>query len=101
MPCIAILISTSKSKNPCSFLLWLYSLYNKIRNKGKIVSKVLISTNKLGVALLTCSHSYSGGVNRRIPIQAGPRQKMQESIKKTTKSKGAQAIEHLLARMSP
>jgi hypothetical protein len=26
---------------------------------------------------------------------------MQESIKKTTKSKGAQAIEHLLARMSP
>jgi hypothetical protein len=36
MPCIAILISTSK--NPCSFLYGLYSLFNKIRNKGKIVS---------------------------------------------------------------
>jgi hypothetical protein len=36
MPCIAILISTSK--NPCSFLLWLILFYNKIRNKGKIVS---------------------------------------------------------------
>jgi hypothetical protein len=36
MPCIAILISTSK--NPCSFLLFLYSLYNKIRHKGKIAS---------------------------------------------------------------
>jgi hypothetical protein len=35
MPCIAILISTSK--NPCSLLLLLI-LYNKIRNKGKIVS---------------------------------------------------------------
>jgi hypothetical protein len=36
MPCIAILISTSK--NPVPSYYCLYSLYNKIRNKGKIVS---------------------------------------------------------------
>jgi hypothetical protein len=36
MPCIAILISTSKSLGPSYYCL--YSLFNKIRDEGKIVS---------------------------------------------------------------
>jgi hypothetical protein len=58
---------------------------------AKKVSKTTISTNKLKVVAGACHPSYAGGINRRIMVQASPRQKCETLFKKQLTQKELEA----------